>query len=90
MDKNCPLYNKTICSQLSGDSFEDYFITGHKYRYELMCDVDSYDIIHPAGPVNGISYSGRPLTNTSSTYALETLNQTINFFDNWLQFFSIM
>ena len=26
-------YNTTICSQLNGQKFEDYFKTGQKYRY---------------------------------------------------------
>ena len=45
--QNCPLYNTKVCSQLGIHNFEYYFTTGRKDRYELLCDVDVYDRIHP-------------------------------------------
>ena len=43
MDKGT-WYNTIICTKLNGKIFENYFKIGRKYRYELMCSVDSCDI----------------------------------------------
>ena len=45
MDK-VPWYNTTIFTKLNGQIFKDYFITGRKYRYELMCAFDAYEKLH--------------------------------------------
>ena len=45
--QTCPWYNKILFSKLSGHNFEDYFKTGRKDRYEIMCAVDAYDSMHP-------------------------------------------
>ena len=39
MDVKTPWYNTTICTKLNGQIFEDYFKTGRKDGYELMCAV---------------------------------------------------
>ena len=62
--QNGPLYNKTICSQSSGHNFEDYFTTGRKERYELLCDVYAYKIFHSSGPDNASIGVGIPLKST--------------------------
>ena len=41
MDK-VPWYNKIICTKLNGQIFEDYFKTGCKDRYELICNIYEY------------------------------------------------
>ena len=85
--QNNPSYNTTICSWLSGHKLKDYFTTGRKYRYEFLSDVNAYDIIHPLFTDNGSSGDVRPLENTLSTDALESLGHTINYIDIWLQCF---
>ena len=62
--QNGPWYNTMICSQLRFHNFEDYFTTGRKDRYELLCDVDAYDIFHSSGPDNASIGVGIPLTST--------------------------
>ena len=42
MDKG-PCYNKTICTKLNGQIFEDYSRTGRKDRYKLMFAIDVYE-----------------------------------------------
>ena len=78
-------YNRTICKKLNGQIFEDYLKTGQKDRYEFLFYVDTYDIIHPSVTNNGSSSGGRPLTIISSTDAIESLGQSINFTYNFLQ-----
>ena len=50
-----------------------------------MCAVNEYDIINPSGSNNGSSCGRRPFTTTSSTDEIESLGNTINFINNWLQ-----
>ena len=56
--QNGPWYNTMIFYQLSCHNYEYFFKKGRKYRYELMCDVDVYYIIHPSVPDNGSSGGG--------------------------------
>ena len=52
-----------------------------------MCDVGAYKRAYISGPDAVSIVGGRELTSTSSTYSLGSLGRTINFIDNWLQFF---
>ena len=45
-------------------------------------------MIHPAVTYNESSSNGRPFPITLSIDALESIGRTINFIDNWLQYFS--
>ena len=47
--KNGPWYCTPIFSQLSGHNFEDYFISGCKDKYELLCAVNVYGILNCSG-----------------------------------------
>ena len=62
--QNGPWYNTTIYYQLIFHNFEDYFTTGRKDRYELLRDVDAYDIFHSSGPDNASIGVGIPLKST--------------------------
>ena len=62
--QNGPWSNTTICYQLRFHNFEDYFTTGRKDRYELLCDADAYDIFDTAGPYNSSIGVGTPLPIT--------------------------
>ena len=85
--ENGPWYNTTILSQLNSKNFEDYLKKGHRYRYELMCDVDECSKDHIPMPDNGSSGGDRPMTISSYKEAVISLVQTINFIDNFLQYF---
>ena len=52
-----------------------------------MCSFDYYEIMNPSDPNNDSSGGGRQLKITLYTYVLESLGNTINSIDNWLQFF---
>ena len=82
-----PLYNTTIFSQLNSQSFEEFFKTGRKDRYELVCAVDAYNKVHVPVPDNANSGGGRPFTISSYKGELISLGQTINLIDNWIQCF---
>ena len=86
MDKGT-WYNTIICTKLHGKIFENYFKIGRKYRYELMCSVDAYDKEHISIPDDVSSDGGRPMPSKSSKESLLSLGHTMNFIDNWLQFF---
>ena len=38
-----PCYSTTICTKLNVQIFENYFRTGRKDRYELMCAANAYE-----------------------------------------------
>ena len=52
-----------------------------------MCAVNAYVGVHLRRPDNRSSGGGRPLSSTSSTYALVSIGYNIIFIDNWLQSF---
>ena len=86
--KNSQWNNTTVLFQLSGQKIEDFFKTGYKDRYELLCSVDTYFIIHSSVP-DYVSSSGEiQLKITSSADAIESLGHTINFIYSWIQCFS--
>ena len=80
-----PWYNTTTCSQLNGHSFEDFFKTLCKDRYELMYYVYAYGKEH--APIPDYASSGNVITMPINPFKGEiiSLGQTINFIDNWLQ-----
>ena len=59
-------YNKAVCKKLNSQSFRDYFKTGRKKGYYLMCSVDTYEKEHVSMPDDASSGSGRPIPSTSS------------------------
>ena len=68
-------------------SFDDYFTTPQKDRYNLMCSIETYEKLHPT--YNGDANSGgnRPLPYGSTLDTLKSLGDTLNFIDFWLQSF---
>ena len=58
-----PWYNPKICSQFYGSSFENFFRTVSKYRYDIMYTIDMYCNMNPEEPDYEISGDGRPITN---------------------------
>ena len=39
---NGPWYNTSICSQLHGLLFEDYFTTSKRDKYDIMCSIEAH------------------------------------------------
>ena len=60
MDKGL-WYNTTICTKLNGQIFEDYFKTGHRDRYVLMCSIDENGKEHVSMTYGASSGGGRPI-----------------------------
>ena len=88
MDK-IPWYNTTICTKLNSQSFEDYFKTGRKDRYEMMYYIGVYDKEHVSMPDDKSSGGVIPIHITSYKEELFSLGHTINFLGNWIQFFEV-
>ena len=89
-DHHCPnwiingtWYNTVICSHLNGSSFEDYFTTTEKYRYNLMCSIKAY-FFHPKCNDYESSGGGIPLPYRSATHALNPFGHPLNFIYSWL------
>ena len=61
------------------------FKTGRNYRYELMCDIDVYDIYHVPISDGACSCVEIPFPILSSKVELISLGHAINFIDNWFQ-----
>ena len=81
-------YNPERLSQLHGYSFENLFSTGIKYRYYIMCSIDSYDKKNsPTEPDNTSSGGGRNFPINSWKQALASTGHTLHFIDQWLQCF---
>ena len=57
MDKG-QWYNTTNSSNLNSQILYDYFKTGRKDRYDLMCSVSAYNIEHVLMPGDAISGDG--------------------------------
>ena len=53
----------------------------------MMCAVNAYVVEHSSGPGNESSGGDRTLTMEYSKEWLESIGKTINFTDNWIQFF---
>ena len=48
-------------SHWHSSSFEDYFTTARKDRYNFMCSIDAYGRLHPQVNVDASSGGGIPL-----------------------------
>ena len=60
-----PWYNTTICSKLNNQIFKDYFKTGGKDSYALMCAVGAYYKEHVSILDDAINGSGIPMPSMS-------------------------
>ena len=76
-----------IWYQLRDHTFEDYFTTGRKNRYELLCAIDAYNKVRTLGPEDSSSGGVIPLPSTLSIDALESLGHTPKFIHNFFQYF---
>ena len=68
---NGPWFNNKISSHLYSLSFEYYFLTAIKYRYNLICSIYSYNILNSTGNASASSGGGIPLQYGSTTDALK-------------------
>ena len=66
LEDKVPQYNTIISTKLNGQRLEDYFKTGRKDRYYLMCDVDAYAKEHVLIPDDESSGGVIPMSSTSS------------------------
>ena len=74
--------NITICTKLNAQNFEEYFKTGQKERYYLICSVDAYYKYNVPMPSYESSGGGRPIRSAPSKKSQYSLSYTINFLDN--------
>ena len=84
-----PWYNTTIYTRLNGQNFEDYLKIWRKYRYELMCYVDTNYKDHVWMLDDSISGGERKMTSMSYKEAILAIVHRINFIDIWLQWFEV-
>ena len=81
-----PWYNTYICNKLHGNVFEGFIINARTYRCHIMCYIDANEKKHPLSSCEDGSSSGVfPLTTNSTTEALESLSETIDFIGCWLK-----
>ena len=82
---NCICHNTIIYLYLHGSSFEDYFSSARKDRYNLTCLIYAYDRLHATDNYESSNYGGRTLTDVSATKALTALGHALNLIEIWLK-----
>ena len=60
-------------SNLHDSSFEDYFETAQKYRYNVMHYIEAYKNLNPTYAESTSSGGGRPMIDGSTAGALVSL-----------------
>ena len=83
-----PWYNTTICQNLHGSIFEDFFVTLRQDIYELMCGLQAYYRLN-----NKLSYANIfggviPLSEYSTINSLVYPYFSLNFINIWLKSFA--
>ena len=63
-------YNTTICHHLNEASFEGYFTPSQKYRYNIICSIESYGKLHKPFYNFASSCGDKYLPYTSTSDAL--------------------
>ena len=82
---NGPCYNTNIFSHLHVTSFEDFFTTAYKYRYDLICSIRAYEKLNPTCYDYAGIGGGRPLQYGSTSYDMVLNGHTLNFIESWLE-----
>ena len=78
-------YNANICNNLRGRVFEDFFVTAHQDRWNLVYSLKAYYNQHEKLLEVFIFGGGIPLPHDSATGAPRSLSVSINFIETWLK-----
>ena len=80
-----PWFNEKIFQSLHGHFFEEFFVTAHQDRYDLMCVLHANDKPNYKSTGATYFYSDRPVTEYLSVSIFVSLCVTINFIGIWIK-----
>ena len=82
-----PRHNKNKCSKLYGTTFEAFIIQSRTEKYNIMCSLVAYDKIQDNKQDDESSIGDREIPKDATVKALNSLDDTFNFIDIWLNNF---